>query len=811
MHIACVRRICQQLRTSIMNGNDFGFPVAIKLAGRLVREGGNDLLTSECPSCGSDMNFKDYSGVCLSAQPCGFRRGSPLDYLAMATGGYREAVRKAFPQLDTINSRHVATESMRLRSVLEFLMNLEDKTEESSVERVELRMLAEKGGGYNRDNPAGMIFSTSSETGELYTLLMDAGIDCPSQLAGPCILVPYWDSPSSISMIHIHANRGRINAKVHLNKATWAWSGLSGFHINKGRMLVHPMLRHIVAAETTAKAVISDQRSTQVYVRIDGEEPGWPVGDMVFSGSTDEWVTCFPRWSHIAGFEDAGFMIDGRVANLGEAMAYLVLHVGGGEFTGTRLIAMMESMSLSEETAARLLDTVFRQFGPQWQRDAESILARRVLTRFGKKTLYACPAGYESSQGSESTRLTNFTLKLKDVVGFALSNELSYRGEVRVGSTSFDVSLPGTCLDSPAAMEKELQSRQILGGGNESSEHLSTVLNAKGFKDVCSYLKKSIPTLPRVRGSRILGWTPRQDEYCSTGFTVRGGSVVEAVYIPDNSTSFHPFSPPVTGEVEITAPANIVLQGLVAALVGNVVRAFLDLPYCPEPAHNGTFTRRALGIMFQELGQKSPVRLTSILPRYLEAVKGHPILCIGITPQQAPRAKINGVYLTDKGINLEGTKDEEAAQAGKVLLKIIEEICCRITVGDDIHYPEKRSVALGGRAGVEGAMLIRGLFNIDWDVSDSRYRYTDLLMEERRELLDAAAADADSHMMISTQVIEGIASADDLLAELCLLCEELDSDAGGIKIDRMSYSRIYESYHGAGPPLPTPELPTLSQ
>lgn len=471
------------------------------------------------------------------------------------------------------------------------------------------------------------------------------------------------------------------------------------------------------------------------------------------------------------------------------------------------MLAMLEAMYLSDKTAARLLETVFRQFGPRWQRDAEGILARRLLTRFGKTSLFSCPSGYESQVGGEATRLTNFTLTLEDVVGFSLSNELSYRGEVLVGATAFKVSLPGTSLDSPAVMEKELQSRQILGGGDESREELATIFHPKGFKDVCSHLKKSIPSLPRVRGTRQLGWTPRQDEYCTTGFSVRSGCVADAVYIPDETTSFHPFTPVGGGDAEVGTPPNLVLQGLVAAMAGNVMRAYLGLPYCPEPAHNGAGTRRALGILFAELGQTSPVRVTSILPRYLSAVSGHPVLCIGIAPAQAHKARINGVYLADKGANLEGTGDGEAAAAGRILLGIIREMCVRITAGEDVPYPERKSVALGGRAGVEGALMIRSLFGVEWSVSDGSYRYTDLLMAERRELLDAATAESDTHVVIPSGLIKGIASADDLMAELSLLCEELHATGEGIRLDRMSYSRIYENYHGAPPPLAIPGLP----
>jgi len=793
-----------------MSDHGISFPAAVELSdvGGIAEES-KDVLSCKCPSCGGKVVFRGNSGVCLSTSPCGFRRGGALDFLASAVGGYPEAIQRAYPDLDEDAARMVQDAAQRNRSLVEFAMSVFSRENDGRLERLDQKILATQAQVTGEANPTGLLFLTGDETGQLFELLTDLDITCPPQMTGSCMVVPYWDTPHSISVLLVYTNRGRNIHKLRINNSKWSWTGLHLAHLEPGTLVVHPTMQQVTAqSQLDSGCMVAGRRNTQASVHPGGREEGWVENHLVFTGTPSQWLQCMPSWSHIKGFSRATFMMGNEEGNLAEALQYMITALQSS-CSDKRITGMLGALVLSEEEAARLITTVFTRMGPEWQFEAEKVLSRRLLTKIGRSTLFSTPGGYEAVVAGAAGRLSNFTLKLRDVVGFSLSSELMFRGEALVGATRFDVSLPGSALDSPSSIEKALQSRQILGGGDANKANLATVLDSKGFKDICMYLKRSVPALPRVRGSRQLGWAPRLDEFFTPGFSVLNGRVSESTYVPEAASTFHAFHGVPAPDIKtIRAPENEVLRGITAALVANVVRASMDMPFCPEPAKNEVSTRDILQIYFGALGQTSPARITSILPRYLSVVHGYPVLATGVNDQSASRTPINGVYLGDTGMRLEGTSALEAAAAGQLLLHLIKEVSILITSGAHLAYPERRSVALAGKAGIEGAVLIQNLFGVEWKVPDSRYRFVDLLLEERKEMLDAVTRVAvEDHVLIPTEIMVGVASPDDIAIELGMLCHDTSLSGEGIRVDKVSYSQIYEMYYGQVPPTPAPRLP----
>lgn len=794
-----------------MNLGSIGFPAVASLSSVDIVDAGDGLLSMPCPCCGSPMLFKGDSGKCTSPAPCGFRAGSPIDFLAYRLQGFGAAVRAAYPTLTGMELHEMAVEHTAQRAVLEEILRLQANQNDGMPERMGVLIYAERVGATNRLNPLGVLATTSAETGRLFELLMLMGAECPPQMTGPCLIIPFWNSHHEIASLYIEADRGRRTFRVQVNPSKWSFTGLPQMHQSPGEMIIYPNQGYILAAALEASGSLSSSRLCLVFTDPTESKPGWAGDSLVFGGTPSEWLQCFPKWSILPGFGEAHFLLEGRRVGLEEAIMQIVATFGGvdPEVDGSAVLAMLGGMMLSQKVAAGLIESFYNYFGPRWAEDAGRVLTRRLLMRRKNTSYYAGPKGYESVTGSVDTHISNFTLALEDAVAFSPGHEVIYRVKVTIKTTDFEVAIPSASLDAHAALQQEIQSHQILGVGPGAKAELATVKDPKGFKEITRYLKEAVPSLPRVRGTRLLGWTLRRDEYHTPGLAIRGGSEVEAIYIPDETTSFYQFNSKPHSEDAMVVPSNIVLRGLAAAMVANMVRAYLDLPFVPEPAVNDTPTRTALTALFAELGQTAPVHITSTLPRYLAAVNGHPVLATGLNALQAQKVKINGVYLSDKGARLEGTSEEEAAAAGRSVLCMLRNLAKKLTAGASTHYPERRSVALDGRAAIEGAELIRNEFGLDWEVPCSRYRYVDLLMEQRKEMLDAAARIAEEDIVIPIDVVKGIADPGDLAIELSLLCAKVEVDAKGIRLDQISYSQIYERYYGVNPPLPAPKLPDI--
>lgn len=792
-----------------MSSASITYPAAIAKVSNAPVEIKDGMGETSCPSCGGRLLFRDGSGVCMESHPCGFRRGGPVDFMATVLGGFGKAVESAFGSLDDDSKRELSAEFYEDRKLTEFILALHGRQEDGQLERMNQRLIAKNSQFLDDEmNPAGILCTSAEETGVLFELLSSRGITCPPHMVGPCIVIPFWDTPHSVAMLYVHTTKGKRSAKLEVKKSIWSWTGLHLHHPTPGVVKIHPSIRGLLDAEYKDRGEPGRvSRNVMAYIQPSGADGSWEEKEMIFAGEIHQWYRCMPKWSYIDGFERSKFSIGGALHDLPGALHRMVVFSSQETEDRNRLLAMLSGMRVSEELGATLLDKVFRQFDPSWRHKAEVVLSRRLLSSTNRTRLYSTSTGYMLEDGETSTRISNFTLNLKDVVGLESSRDLMIRGSVVVGSASFPVGIPSSCLESGKAMTDFLSTRQILQGGDTAKEELATVWDNPGFKKVCNHLKRQVSKLPRVLGSRYLGWTARQDEFRTPGFTVREGTITEAVYLPSEDSSFHAFAPVAVPGINLRQPDNEILRGIVAALLANSLRAMLDLPFRLEPVRNDPEGRQAMQCFFAELGQTAPARVTSILPKHLSVVRGYPVNVLGLSEQNYSKVAINGVYLGERGMRMAGTSDQEAKEAGQMLLRMLTELAAQMTSGINVPYPERRSVALEGKAGIEGADLITQVFGIEWEVATNRYRRVDLLLEERKELLDEAARAANTtSITITHDIVEGVAAADDLALEFGLLCKEVELDEKGIRLDSISYSQLYERFYGDPPPIPAPDF-----
>lgn len=781
----------------------------LELAGTGFEQTGERCGTTVCPECGGDARYYRRTVFCMSEGPCPFRRGSVEDFLASAVGGYPKAVSLLFPDLQLRSRMGVAGELEKARELQEFLMRVWQMNGDGHADRIIQSMIAERGGVMTPENPLGMMFLTAEETGELFRILTGLDVTCPPAMHGPTTIVPYWGDPHTVAYLEVFVNKARKAFVVEVNDFRWGMTSLPRFPLEPGRVTIHPTMQQLVEASEISLGCGSNERHAVMKVSYDNKRHGWEE-EMVFQGTIQDLMECMPRWSAVPGFEESLFATPFGLGGLGEAMENILdcmIPRPGGLIALDR---MLGAMSLGEKTSAMLLDNVFSVLAGDMFTLLERTLTRRLLTKTSKLSLFSCPAGYEAVVKEDPVEIANFTFEPEEVTGFSTGGETMVSGRVRVGGAEFPVFVRGTSLDTPSKLEQEIQSCQILGAGRESKADLATVKDSRLFKLVTSHLKGKLPGLPRTRGTRLLGWTSRRDEYHTPGYLVRHGSPVEARYIPESTSDFHPFRKSgIPSDLELKVPTDPALRRLVATLTGNLSRVFHNKPVHLEKARNEDASRKTLSELFSGIGQHDVVRLTSTLPRNLSSISGHPVLVTGLNNLQLDKAGINGVCLADGGSSFPYPGGELVAVAAEALGKIIFRVAVEATGSGDLPHKELRSVDKGGRAAAEGAALISRLFGIEWPEEDGRFRYLDLLMEKRKEQLEKATAEAEEDLVIGSKILEGVATPSDIAIEMGLLVEGVRMVDTGVQVGLFGFARLYENFHGSPPPMKIPDISLL--
>jgi hypothetical protein len=403
--------------------------------------------------------------------------------------------------------------------------------------------------------------------------------------------------------------------------------------------------------------------------------------------------------------------------------------------------------------------------------------------------------------------LTNFTLRMESIVGFAMQTETHYQGTVSVGSISFPFDISGAVFENPTRLEEKLKSTQMsLPGVEGKGADLVSIVDKNRFKRVLEYLRKTSTDLPWKKGYRNLGWTWKHDMFITPLAAVDvAGLCPDIAYYPDAKGDHHCYGgdmkllPPPGGEPAIPPE----LAELVSGLVAQSVRYFNNLKVRPIPILNNEEGRR-LGLkLFRGFGQKDLFRSRNYIPSSLELNRGMPCLIANLNELQAAAVYFAGAYLSDKGLDLKRFSEEEIDDAAGVLSYLTLEISRRLLTGEPVTYKEMRSVRPLSAVATEGANMIRADFWKSWPHAGTRWATVDRFLLTYENRLGEVASVDNEDVVISKQAWEGIdMDPVDLNLEHGLICEKSVLSKDSLRVDRSSFYRMVGDFYGDVPKLP---------
>jgi hypothetical protein len=596
---------------------------------------------------------------------------------------------------------------------------------------------------------------------------------------------------------------------VDVDPHRWSWFGLPQLHPTCQEVVVWPTFAAAINRETWHRHNDPFRCPTSVSgdVRFSGH--GWRPEKITFQGSEQTWMAYLPGWSYLEEFESCQFEDTNLgIVDLPDLMVHL-LRRSTSRTAFRAFVDMCAAMQLSTSLRNLLITEVYR-VGSSSQVDLlRSTLTRKLLDRDEKASYYESSEGYEvERRGSAAARVTNFTIRLNKVTGFSALSELHYQGDLIVGNLTVPFNLPSSNFDSPSKLEKSLQPLQMLRpGGSASDEILATVHNVPEFKKVLNWLRVQSAKIPRSRGIKSLGWNRRGDQYHAPGAIIDTAGIHEGItYYAEQDCDHHCFdsnSAALPALTETIPDINPKLGELVAVMLSSVVRCYHGLKVTPFPLANNSGTRAAAMNLFRVFGQTAPLRLTNILPRNLDINRGLPCLIAGINDLQAARIQLAGAYLADSGMDLSDVSDDEATQAGQILVSLVCDAVRRILADETVGFHEKRSVRPENRMASEGTNLIRHDYYENWPEPGYRYRSIDTVLEMRAEaLVDLSRIDeAATQLSIPEPVWNGLVERSDLVIELGLLCAAVNAGSAGtpITVDLGSAYHLCKEFYGEVP------------
>lgn len=783
---------------------------AVSIAGHVARRDSDGILTAPCPSCDGRVHVAGPSMSCDNSH-CSFQRGGPVDYLAARFSSYDDAV-AAIGQLDPYyrdNRDTMAGHHAGRRKLLEFFFRLERDSCRPDAERLALKHMVSAEKIDPEAFRASHLYMTSRETGELFGILADLGLDVPSDLAGPTVAIPYWAWPSVISRIWLVGLNSREPRHVDVDPHRWSWFGLPQLNPACKEVVVWPSFAMAMNRQDWHRANDPFRFPTSLSVDVRFPFHGWLPGKLVFQGSDLSWRDNLPGWSFMEGFEDATFEDgDAGEMTLPELMTRL-LRRSTGPSAFRPFVDMCASMNLNPEIRNLLIAEMYRAGSGLQVETLRATLTRRLLDRDEKASYYESSEGYEAEKkGGAKVRITNFTIRLKKVTGFSALSELHYHGDMVVGNLTVPFDVPGSKFDNPSTLEKYLQPLQMLRpGGAASDEVLATVYNTSEFRKILTWLRVQSARIPRSRGIKTLGWSRRGDLFHAPGAVIDTAGIHEGItYHAEPDGDHHCFdsaaalSPALPGSVRGIHP---VLAEIVSVMLSSVVRFYHGLKVTPLPVANNVRTRAIAMSLFRPFGQTHPLRLTNILPRNLDINRGLPCLIAGINELQAAKIQMAGAYFADGGLDLSGVTEEEADRAGQAMTALVLDTARRILAGGQTGFQEKRSVRPENRMAAEGTNLIRKDYLPDWPEPGYRYRSVDTVLEMRAEaLVDLSRIDGTAtRLSIPEPVWNGLVDRTDLVIELGLLCSSVSAGKPGapISVDLGSAYHICREFYGEVP------------
>jgi hypothetical protein len=236
---------------------------------------------------------------------------------------------------------------------------------------------------------------------------------------------------------------------------------------------------------------------------------------------------------------------------------------------------------------------------------------------------------------------------------------------------------------------------------------------------------------------------------------------------------------------------------LVSGLVGSFLRGFYGRGMSLVAIQNNDKHRGLLLDLFRELGQTQPLRLTSVLQKHLDAIRGYPVLVQNLSEQQGRNVKLCGARLAEQGRGL----DEGGSEAGILLREVLEEVSGELLRGADTGYQERRSVSVENSMALEGQEILRR-FRAEWPQAGERWRVVDQFLETKEKEIErfAKVRFSDDTVVFPVELLDGV-NLDDLTIELGLLCRDVRVEDKQLLVGRNTLFPILEDFYGEAPRL----------
>jgi hypothetical protein len=752
------------------------------------REGG--FLRSPCPACDGELWVRQSSFICT----CGYRAGA-MDYLRSHLKSYEACLEGL--GVDSAERGVEAKELTRNRELVEFLETLSTRSRGLESERILLRQSFNEVSGGSPDYPwRSQLFLTSGECNTLILLLAQLDYQIPPGIQGrPCTVFVFWSKPHIPSMLMVGPRGTRKFHAVDLQPASFRWFGLAEMRPACEEIDVWPSLMDVVREHTRLWGTVENRLPLCMSVMPERSMRGMMFKSVRFIASLEEVRQNLARWSCYPEWTAARFVTDvGQDLDVYRCLEELYVHQADApqdfaDFCGT--------LRLTPEVRAFLLE--FSSKLPEATRKKLRRTISRILIRKDEEAeVYETSDGYEVKRRSDLATVTNFSIHLESITGYAATHEISYAGSLCMGQVRIPVEFPGMALENSARLGAFLQSLQI--NTPEIPEvNLVEIKEPKLAKYVLQALRANASDLPRHRGIRTLGWSRRFDRFNSPlGVVDSRGVATDIRYVPSDDSDFHPYDvvEPVPGAVSGTFSPSPEICDMIGAMIAQTVRLHNAMPVELLRVRNTEEARVALLALFSRLGQTAVVRLRSILPRDLEANRGFPALFAHANELQIKKMPMAGVCLSESGAPVQWNP-EEARNASEVFAQGLMEVVKRLLSGALTGYRERRSVLRENSLLLEGSDLLRGIWP-EWPLPRQKWATVDRLLEERRAVI-CASATLDTHedlVRLGEEILRDFDTSD-LAIEMGCLCKEVKLESSRLlAVDRPSFYRLADTFYG---------------
>jgi hypothetical protein len=729
--------------------------------------------------------------------------------LAERVGSYERAAELVAPEAPYVahNLRPVCAGLLARRLLLASLLRLHRTSQEPEMMRLRLRgemARIAKCDCSATDLP--QLFLTPKEGVALIGMLLAMDLDVPPGLERGGLMSVFWKDFHTPSALLFCPSGRRVFNLSYINPCRVSWHGL-GLMRDEESFAVYYDVIDVTRCWDFYRFNKHNAFPTSVLCRPEHKERSYVPKAMTFHLPDRDLHKAITRWSFIEGWERSKFIEQRNPsAEVTNHTALSVLQELPRRVQPEYFVSTLKSLHLGEELRNKLAEHLMLVYSGAELRELLEILTCVLLDQQDGWDLLASSAGYilrpneRASSKATETAATNFTLRLLDVTGFALHQDVEYRVCAQIGTSSIETIIPGKTLDNPSALIGAIQNTQVTKYRQDASA-FAQINDVKAFRRFIPLIRRQATDIPRFIGHRTLGWTKKQDTFVTPFSAVSATDIYPARFRPAHDSDFVCFESGDRGETVLQTINDPITAEWISAIIGQQVRAFHGLPYRPVRALNSDRNREVLGRMLAQLGQVTPLRLSSFNPKHLETIRGYPAVISNLTETQAETSLLSGVWLSEKGAQASLSMDL-AEIAGLTLLELLEMTARSLLAGESAGFKERRSVKLTNSQALEGCAVIRQYLP-DWPEAGVAWSAIDRVLEEglSRFTQQVSVRKTDDCVVVQPGAWDGLADSTDLMIELGLLCRSVREVGGNIEVDRNSFFPLLEEFYGEVPRL----------